>query len=79
MKKIIKLNEAQLFNLIDKKTILMEQEYPRYMEHWENKFEKGKFNVPQPAKYYEEKFDTIDIIFIPLLIFDKNGHWFCII
>jgi hypothetical protein len=41
MKKLIKLNESQFFNLIDEKTKLMEQEYPRYVEHWENKFEKS--------------------------------------
>lgn len=75
------VNTWHIHNKLNRNTKIFTSVYNKDSKYWEcvsfnpkNKFEKGKFNVPQPAKYYEEKFDTIDIIFIPLLIFDKNGH-----
>lgn len=42
MKKIIRITEAQLLNVVDSKKLLMELESsPTYIEHWVNKFEKS--------------------------------------
>jgi len=63
MKKIIKLTESQFFNLIaDQNVILMEQEYPRYVEHWENKFEKSAEILIKAGHSPNDLIDKIKII-----------------
>jgi hypothetical protein len=42
MKKIIRITESQLLNIVDKKKNLIEQEISStYREHWEHKFMKS--------------------------------------
>jgi hypothetical protein len=42
MKKIIRITENEFFKIIDSKKDLFEQESsPKYVEHWEGKFEKS--------------------------------------
>jgi hypothetical protein len=42
MKKIVKITESQLFNLVDRKKNLMELETsPAYKLHWEHKFDQA--------------------------------------
>jgi hypothetical protein len=42
MKKIIRITESQLLNVVDSKKLLIELETsPTYIEHWENKFQKS--------------------------------------
>jgi hypothetical protein len=62
MRKIIKLNESQLFNLIDEKAALIEQEYPRYVEHWENKFEKSALILIKAGHSPNDLIEKIKII-----------------
>lgn len=48
------------------------------MEHFfidENThFEKDKFNIPTPTNGKKATIDELDMIFIPMLCFDKQGH-----
>ena len=37
-------------------------------------FEKGQFKIPIPKVYNKIDYKKIDIIIVPLLLFDKNGH-----
>ena len=41
MKKVIKITEQQLNNVI-KRSIAEQGDYPEYLHHWENKFEKAQ-------------------------------------
>ena len=35
---------------------------------------KNRFNIPEPAEGIEISPDKIDAVFIPLLVFDNQGH-----
>ena len=63
MKKIVKITESQLFNLVKYKRNLMELETsPAYKQHWEHKFEQAANILLKLGHSPDELFRKIDQI-----------------
>lgn len=75
------VNTWHIHNKLNRRDKIFTSAYNNDSEEWEcvsfnhnTKFRKGKFNVPIPIEHQKEVFESIDIIFIPLLVFDRNGQ-----
>ena len=75
------VNTWHIHNKLSHSVKIFTSAYNNDSEEWEcvsfnpnTEFRKGKFNVPFPIEHKKEVFESIDIIFIPLLVFDNNGH-----
>ena len=75
------VNTWHIHNILNQRDKIFTSVYNNYLNKWEcvsfrpnTNFNKGKYNVPQPIEYQKEEFETIDIILIPLLVFDSSGQ-----
>jgi 5-formyltetrahydrofolate cyclo-ligase len=63
----------------DKEIIISKSDFEtREMTHFlltdNTKIKKNEYNIPEPIDGLEVPADKIDVVFVPLLAFDKNGH-----
>lgn len=63
----------------DKEIIISKSDFEtREMTHFlltdNTKIKKNEFNIPEPVDGIEVPPQKIDVVFVPLLAFDKNGH-----
>jgi 5-formyltetrahydrofolate cyclo-ligase len=63
----------------DKEIILSKADFEtRKMTHFlltdNTKIKKNKYNIPEPLNGIEVPSTKIDVVFVPLLAFDKSGH-----
>lgn len=62
----------------DKEIVVPRISGPMQLEHVlltdNTRFRKNKWNIPEPEKGLQVPVDQIDVVFVPLLAFDKNGH-----
>jgi len=63
----------------DKEIIVSKSNFEtRKMTHYlmtdNTKFKKNEYNIPEPVDGIEVPSNKIDVIFVPLLAFDKKGH-----
>ena len=63
----------------DKKIILSKSDFEtRKMTHFlltdNTKIKKNEYNIPEPVDGLEVPTSKIDVVFVPLLAFDKTGH-----
>ena len=75
------VNTWHIHNAINSNSAIFTSLYVKSKENWECvsfkpfvKFTKGKLDIPLPMDYKLETFDKIEIILIPLLVFDKFGN-----
>lgn len=75
------VNTWHIHNKLNRRDKIFTSAYNNDSEEWEcvsfnhdTEFRKGKFNVPFPIEHEKKVFESIDIIFIPLLVFDRNGQ-----
>ena len=75
------VNTWHIHNAINSNSAIFTSLYVKSKENWECvsfnpsvKFTNGKLDMPVPNDYKLERFDKIDIILIPLLVFDKSGN-----
>jgi 5-formyltetrahydrofolate cyclo-ligase len=75
------VNTWHIHNAINSNSAIFTSLYVKSKENWECvsfnpsvKFINGKLDIPVPNDYKLERFDKIDIILIPLLVFDKSGN-----
>jgi len=75
------VNTWHIHNKLSHLVKIFTSAYNNDSEEWEcvsfnpnTEFRKGKFNVPYPIKHQKELFEDINVILIPLLVFDSNGH-----
>ena len=75
------VNTWHIHNKLSHSVKIFTSAYNNNSEEWEcvsfnpnTEFRKGKFNVPYPIKHQKELFEDINVILIPLLVFDGNGH-----
>ena len=75
------VNTWHIHNAIKSNSAIFTSLYEKSKKNWECasfnpsvKFTKGKLDIPVQSDYKLEKFDKIDIILIPLLVFDKFGN-----
>lgn len=60
--------------IVVSKTVLKSLTMINYLLSDSTVIKKSKFNVPEPVDGIEIAHDKIDVVFIPLLAFDKNGN-----
>lgn len=63
----------------DKEIVVSKSDFgTRKMTHFlltdNTKFRKNDYNIPEPVDGIEVPSSKIDVVFVPLLAFDKNGH-----
>jgi len=63
----------------DKEIIISKSDFQsRNMTHFlltdSTKIKKNEYNIPEPVNGIEVPSNKIEVVFIPLLAFDKNGH-----
>lgn len=63
----------------DKETIISKSDFEsRRMTHFlltdNTKIKKNQYNIPEPVDGIEVPSHKIDVVFVPLLAFDKKGH-----
>ncbi len=63
----------------DKEIIISKSDFEtRNMTHFlltdNTKIKKNEFNIPEPVDGLEVPTNKIDVVFVPLLAFDKSGH-----
>lgn len=63
----------------DKEIIVSKSDFEtRKMTHFlltdNTKFKKNEYNIPEPIDGIEVPSNKIDVVFVPLLAFDKKGH-----
>ncbi|MCL6461870.1 MAG: 5-formyltetrahydrofolate cyclo-ligase [Flavobacterium micromati] len=63
----------------DKEIIISKSDFEtRNMTHFlltdSTKIKKNEYNIPEPVNGIEVPSNKIEVVFIPLLAFDKNGH-----
>jgi 5-formyltetrahydrofolate cyclo-ligase len=63
----------------DKEIIISKSDFEtREMTHFlltdNTKIKKNEYNIPEPIDGLEVPANKIDVVFVPLLAFDKNGH-----
>jgi 5-formyltetrahydrofolate cyclo-ligase len=63
----------------DKEIIISKSDFQtRNMTHFlltdNTKIKKNKYNIPEPVDGLEVPTNKIDVVFVPLLAFDKTGH-----
>ncbi|MEC5164540.1 5-formyltetrahydrofolate cyclo-ligase [Flavobacterium sp. PL11] len=63
----------------DKETIISQSDFKtRNMTHFlltdNTKIKKNEYNIPEPVDGIQVPSDKIEVVFIPLLAFDKKGH-----
>ena len=75
------VNTWYIHKAINSNSIIFTSFYEKTKERWECisfkpsvKFTNGKLNIPVPIDYKLETFDKIEVILVPLLVFDKFGN-----
>ena len=75
------VNTWHIHNAINSNSAIFTSLYVKSKDKWECisfnpsvKFTKGKLDIPGPIDYKLEIFDKIEVILIPLLVFDKFGN-----
>ena len=75
------INTWHIHNAINSNSAIFTSLYVKSKDKWECisfnpsvKFTKGKLDIPGPIDYKLEIFDKIEVILIPLLVFDKFGN-----
>ena len=75
------VNTWHIHNKLSHRDKIFTSSYNNNSDEWEcvgfspnTKFNVGKFNVPCPIENHKVGFEIIDLILIPLLVFDNNGH-----
>ena len=75
------VNTWHIHNAINSNSAIFTSLYVKSKHKWECisfnpsvKFTKGKLDIPGPIDYKLEIFDKIEVILIPLLVFDKFGN-----
>ena len=75
------VNTWHIHNAINSNSAIFTSLYEKSNDKWECisfnpsvKFTKGKLDIPEPIDYKLEIFDKIEVILIPLLVFDKFGN-----
>ena len=75
------VNTWHIHNAINSNSAIFTSLYEKSNDKWECisfnpsvKFTKGKLDIPGPIDYKLEIFDKIEVILIPLLVFDKFGN-----
>ena len=75
------VNTWHIHNAINSNSAIFTSLYVKSKDKWECisfnpsvKFTKGKLDIPEPIDYKLEIFDKIEVILIPLLVFDKFGN-----
>lgn len=62
----------------DKEIVVPRVSGPMDLEHLlltdNTRFRKNKWNIPEPEKGLHVPVDQIDVVFVPLLAFDRSGH-----
>ena len=63
----------------DKEIVISKADFEtRNMTHFlltdNTKIQKNKYNIPEPLNGLEVPTDKIEVVFVPLLAFDKTGH-----
>jgi 5-formyltetrahydrofolate cyclo-ligase len=63
----------------DKEIVISKSDFEtRNMTHFlltdNTKIKKNEYNIPEPVDGLEVPTDKIDVVFVPLLAFDKTGH-----
>jgi len=76
------INTEYILHLLsgkDKEIIISKSDFKtREMTHFlltdNTKIKKNKYNIPEPVDGLEVPTRKIEVVFVPLLAFDKNGH-----
>lgn len=63
----------------DKEVIISKSDFEtRKMTHFlltdNTRIKKNEYNIPEPVDGIEVPSNKMDVVFVPLLVFDKNGH-----
>lgn len=61
-------------NVILPQTNIEENTLTNYLLTETTKIKKNRWNIPEPVAGIEIPSEKIDVVFVPLLAFDKNGH-----
>ena len=75
------VNTWHIHKALNSNTSIFTSLYKKSKDNWECisfnpsvKFTKGELDIPAPVDYKLETFDKIEVILIPLLVFDKIGN-----
>lgn len=60
--------------IVISKTIFEERKMVHFLLTENTKIKKNEFNIPEPLDGIEVPSHKIDVVFVPLLAFDKNGN-----
>lgn len=61
-------------NIVISKTLLKSLKMRHYLLLDNTVIKKNSWNIPEPVDGIEIEFHKIDVVFVPLLAFDKQGH-----